>query len=133
VVLTLLIAACQPGDEQNDESLRDVYFDGAEIKAQLAEDPDAIFFADLRDGNILHFDQSEEAIDFSHFIFQCPSMPAPVAMEGFMIGMDSDLLLRDYWSMKSMADLDSEFRLIPFCDGVLYCPNGPKDCVCIEP
>lgn len=130
----LLANACMPGDEQpTDDDLRAIYFDGAEINAQLAENPDAVFFADVRNGTVVHFDQSEELIDLSNFIFQCPSMLIPVPMEDFLtgLGVDEEILLSDEWTVQSAV---SDFRSAAACPPGTesWCPGGPSDCVCIS-
>jgi hypothetical protein len=118
---------------------RDVYFDGVEVEATLAENPSVMFFADLRDENIVHFDQSEEAIDFSHFIVQCPSMPGPMMMDEYLDSFEEEFYTQERWSIRSTVDPDGEeLRSVPVpppgC--YYYCPPGATtayDCVLVCP
>lgn len=83
LVLCPGLAACVAEEELGPEDLRSVVFDGEEVQAALAEDPDAVFFVDLREPSTYRFDQRVEPLAFEHFMVQCPSMPAPIPMEQF--------------------------------------------------
>lgn len=131
----LLVTACDADSDSSDTTSRDVVFDGAEIKAALDEDPSMTFFVDVRRGLVNHFDQSEEAIDFSHFLFQCPSMPGPVPMTDILDGFEPEAVSGEYWSIQSMqSEPEDGFRKAPLCPVgcVCDCPlSNPDDCVII--
>jgi len=141
----LLIAfsagACAPANEDNNPTIREVLFDGAEVRAELGENPDAVFFVDTRDGIINHFDESEEPLDYSKFIFQCPSMANPVPMEWIIEVIMSDnsdhglvnVVGSDYWTIQSQSAVDDS--LPPDFRSLCYtrCPT-PGDCfeICVD-
>lgn len=131
--LAFSILACNEQGDDLETADREVYFDGAEIKVLVEQDPNVTFFADVRDGTVNHFDQSEESIDFSNFTFQCPSMRTPVPMESILEHFDEEVYTAEYWSIGSMQspEGETEFRKI-LCpiDCVCECP-APDDCVVI--
>ncbi len=138
IPLALLTMACDSAPEPDSGvSPREVYFDGAEIKAELETHPDTVFFVDARGGTVNHFDQSEEPIDFSNFLFQCPSMQAPIAMDEYLEEFDADFSANEHWSIASDQGSETRFRreAQTFMECEIWCPLGPDDCVliCSEP
>lgn len=98
----------------------------AQINDILAEDPDELFFVDLRDGTRYGFDQRVESMPWDNFLIQCPSMTAPMSMPDFVRMLDLDTS-PSLWSVQS-ADADSEgFRAIDErCDFI--CDHTYTDC-----
>lgn len=120
------------GDDMVDAELRHIYFDAAEINETLASDPDTVFVVDLSEGNIVHFDQSEEAFDFGAFMAQCPSMPAPVPMLTVIDELELELEDMDVWTMQSALTESIEFRAVADGGGggcYLRCNSNGTDCV----
>ncbi len=134
---TLWATACDDREASPSEpSSRDIYFDGAEIEAELNEHPNVMYFADLRNGNVVHFDQSEEPVDFSHFIVQCPTMPGPMMMDAYLASFEDDFSTEERWSIRAAVDSGVDFRSVPPPPPGCYyhCPNGDLyDCVVICP
>ncbi|GEM_PF-5032591 len=127
IAATSFVAGCADSEaveDSEDSELRTIYFNAAEVNAEIAQNPDLVFFADIRDGAIVEFDQTEADFDFSHFVFQCPSMAAPVPMEGFMGTWEGDAHHADLWKVESTPDTDEGFR------GLNCQEQGcPGDCV----
>lgn len=87
-----------------DAQLREVIFDATEVEAELAADPDALFFIDMRDPTLVYvFDQRSETLDFEHFLVQCPTMVAPMPMIDYamMLGIELD---KQLWTIQSAPD-----------------------------
>lgn len=136
VATTLLLGAlpmaCEDTTTEPEGSdLRHIYFDGAEVAEALDEDPHTTFLVDLRVGNVVHFDQGDEPIDFSAFMAICPSMSAPVPMTSFMDMLELDFDDHEVWTMKSDLTETNEFRAMADGPGGCYwrCDANGKDCV----
>ena len=99
----LAMTACDADGEPDPVSERSVVFDAELVNAELREDPDALFFVDLRDDTVYTFDQRVESLDYDHFLVQCPSMVAPVPMLAFVeilggaLHIDSELWMMGAW------------------------------------
>ncbi len=118
------------GSAEPDSTFPTRVFEGLEVQDQLAEDPDALFFVDLREPQAFAFDQRDVAIDFSHFVVQCPSMEQPVPMEDFaqMLSFSLDAPAWTMWS--------AEFERSPHRSAILeeewVCNSDGKDCILID-
>jgi hypothetical protein len=124
----LALAACDDASSPA-ASLEHVTFDAVEVANRLAHDPDATFLVDLEVGTVVHFDQSEQPLDFDHFYIQCPSMPAPIEMNAWLklMQLDADA---DYWNLRAEGTaLDEGFRADGTCDK--FCDAGGGDCVIV--
>ncbi len=138
-LLTATIAlgvACDANDDSTDgsDTRRHIYFDAAEVNDMLESDAPESLLVDVREGNIVHFDQSEESFDWSAFSAICPSMDAPIPMTDYMDGLGLNVEDLEYWTIQS-ADTDpASFRQDPLelpgedCLFVKRCVFG-EDCV----
>lgn len=131
--LGLLLAtgsACVGSDELEAEALDELeVFEGRE----LAADPDARLFVDLRGEQRYAFDQRALELDFDRFLVQCPTMPAPMPMPAFLDALDIDPSA-PYWTLESdlsrELEQDADFRALCL-EEERHCPNGQDrgDCV----
>jgi hypothetical protein len=126
-ILFSALAACDDGSNEPDVEDRDVVFDGAEVRDELAANPAARFFVDLRGDSRVRFTQEDAPLDFTNFLVQCPSMPHPIPMTDFASLLDIDLDRREF-SLQSASAADiTDFRdtELPTC--TLTCPTGPEE------
>lgn len=88
----------------------EVVFDGAQVRAEVAADPDARFVVDLRGSDRVRFVQDEVGLDFAHFLVLSAAMPRPIPMREFadLFGLDLDLV---EFTLQSAAAEDSVFRV----------------------
>lgn len=85
LLLPLFSTACDGGvDEDGAAEQVRTLFEGDEVQAELAANPDAVFFVDLTSGHTIAFDQRNVALDYANFIVQCPTMIAPIPLEAFL-------------------------------------------------
>jgi hypothetical protein len=117
----LSLMACGSEADEPDQELR-TYFEGAEIADDLANDPNASFFVDLRTEDVYTFDQDDHSIDFAYFTVQCPSMARPMPMPDFaaLLGLD---LEEPYWTMQSPQPFRQAVD-----DCVIVCPRSGGEC-----
>lgn len=123
----LAATACGTEHDRSEPELR-AYFEGSEVADELAANPDARFFVDLRVDGTYAIDQRDQAIDFAYFTVQCPSMPQPISMPDFvaLTGMAVD---EPYWTLASVGPA---FRSTG-SDCVNKCfPNGDCIVICID-
>ena len=126
--VALSTSACFDDEAISDIELRHIYFDGDEVQQALAEDPDTVFFADLRVGNIVHFDKSSGDFDFDNFLVQCPSMATPIPMDYFVEVMNLDVADYTSWTVQSAETPKSDGFRAPdqVCDD-----DDDGDCIII--
>ena len=120
-VLTSIAVLMSGCDDTQDIDYQDVLFDAVEVNARLEDDPSQAFLVDISDGTVNYFDESSEEIDFSNFLFFCPSMPAPLPLEVVAAELLEDR--PENWSVQ-MTDSDGlSFR----SKCITICQNG-QDC-----
>lgn len=123
----LVTSACDEPAEPGPAEPREVFFDGAEIHAELEQDPDALFLVELREGTVHYFDQTDVAIDFSKFVLDGPAMSAPVPMLDFLASLDGDFESEARWSLSTDAASDQRFRkTLLHCEWA--CVLSPGEC-----
>jgi len=125
ILLALLVsalpAACDSPDFDSVDD-RQVLFDAVEINASLQEDPSQWFLVDISDGTVNYFDESSEDLDFSNFLFFCPSMTAPLPLEEVAADLLQDRPKN--WSVQ-LAEATEGLRFRSSC--IMICPGG-TDC-----
>ncbi|MEM7156620.1 MAG: hypothetical protein AAF799_27480 [Myxococcota bacterium] len=134
ISLAVLGSACDTTeDSTGDDSLRHIHFEATEVNDILAEHPDTKFLVDLREGNVVHFDQEGEDFDLSAFEAICPSMPAPIPFTDMLESLDLEVDDESAWSMRSELTETNDFRFMGGCGGgELVCNWWGLDCIFIE-
>ncbi|MEM7156316.1 MAG: hypothetical protein AAF799_25910 [Myxococcota bacterium] len=131
--LAIFGSACDvsEGSTPEDSNIRHIHFDATDINDVLHENPDTRFLVDLREGNVVHFDQDEEDFDFSAFDAICPSMPAPVPFPQLIDMLDLQVEDEAAWSMQSTLTETDEYR--GGCTSIeIVCDENGQDCMMIR-
>lgn len=112
-LVPLLATACDAGEPQGEqgEQVRTL-FEGDEVQAELAANPDAVFFVDLTAGHTIAFDQRNVPLDYANFIVQCPTMLAPIPLDAFLQLFPAIDPSAPAWTLRSTAvdAPDDQFR-----------------------
>lgn len=132
VSFAVLGPACDAEETTDDSSIRHIHFDAADLNDVLSEDPETRFLVDLREGNVVHFDQQDENFDFSAFDAICPSMPAPVPFPELMESLDLEFEGEAAWTMQSDLTEDEQTDQFRCSSFELVCNNFGLDCVLIR-
>lgn len=94
-----------------------------ELHASRQDDPNQWFLVDISNGIVDYFDESEMDVDFTNFLFYCPTMDAPMPLE-----VVAPELLEDrpeVWSVR-FAETSDDLRFRLGCRWV--CIGGQHDC-----
>ena len=142
LALTVALAfgvACDSSEDSTSEvdQLRHIHFDAVEVNETLDSEPDLTFLVDVREGNVVTFDQSEESFDWSAFMAICPSMAAPIPMTDYMASLELEVDHLDSWLIMSERTDAVAFRDDSLLDElfedncwyVLRCDPWGGDCV----
>lgn len=132
--IAALGSACGASEETTEDStVRHIYFDAAEVNDALAQDPDTTFLVDLREGNVVYFDQQDEDFDLSAFEAICPSMPAPVPFTQMLEDLDIEVAGQSEWTMQSTLTEQTDFRMMGGCtETEMMCNWFGLDCIFFE-
>lgn len=113
MILTAIVAslgACDDGPGGPAVDDRDVVFEGAEVRDQLAADPDAVLFVDLRGSSRVGFEQHDAPLDFSRLEVQGRGMAESVPMDEFADALGIDLR-REEFTLQAVDAEEVGFRV----------------------
>ena len=133
VLLAVFASACDAEEAGPDDTeIRHIHFDATEVADVLTEAPETRFLIDLREGNVVHFDQGSEDFDFSAFDAICPSMPAPIPFTEMIESMDLQVEGEDEFSMRSELTETTEFRSPDCIQHERVCNAIGLDCIILD-